>query len=149
MQHATWTLLESKATSFKPGEKAPFNPSGVSAIRRSSVSDGIKPTFGYRATEEDKHVVDGHVVHETGKYPGTRGWAARWEKVEVEVLPGEKWKEGAKNQIRLRPFSEAPSNIALIKLEEDEYAENGAGEEAGGEEFDEKYWDAFLDATDD
>jgi hypothetical protein len=150
MQHATWTLLESKDKSFVAGEKAPFNPSGVSAIRRSSVSDGVKPTFGYRANEEEKHIPGGHVIHETGKYPGTRGWAAQWQKIDVEVVPGEKWQDGSKNQIRLRPFSEAPSKIALVELEEDEFAENDEEEEdESGERFDEKYWDAFLDATDD
>jgi hypothetical protein len=149
MQHATWTLLSSKDQSFTAGEKAPFNPSGVSAIRRSSVSDGVKPTFGYRANDEEKHIPGGHVIHETGKYPGTRGWAAQWQKVEIEVLPGEKWNDGVKNQIRLRPFSEAPSKIALVELDEDEYAKNGEEEDEGAEEFDEKYWDTFLDATDD
>ena len=149
MQHATWTLLSSKEK-FVAGEKAPFNPSGVSAIRRTSVSDGVKPTFGYRANEEEKVLPGGHVIHETGKYPGTRGWAAQWQKVEVQLLPGENLKDGAHNQIRLRQFSEEGSKIALVTLDEDEYAENGEEDEEKDEgDFDEKYWDTFLDATDD
>jgi hypothetical protein len=147
MQHATWTLLSSKDKSFTAGKQAPFIPAGVSAIRRSSVSDHVKPTFGYTASEEGKNIPGGHVIHETGKYPGTRGWAARWQKVEVDVLPGEKWKDGVKNLLRLKQFSEDPSKIAVVELDADDYAENLDNEEGEDEdEFDEDYWDAFIDA---
>lgn len=146
MQHATWTLLSSKDKSFVPGQRAPFIPAGVSAIRRSSVSDKVKPTFGYMANGEDKHIPGGHVIHETGKYPGTRGWAAQWLRVDCQVLPARKGDEVAGNQVPLR---RAPM-VAEVKLMEDVYAESNGDEDEEGKEggFDEEYWDTFLDETD-
>ena len=146
MQHATWTRLSSKDKKFVAGERAPFIPAGVSAIRRSSVSDDIKPTFGYRANEEDKHIPGGHVIHETGKYPGTRCWAAQWQIVDVQVISAEKGESATSNQITLK---RAPQ-IAVVKLHEERYARNEGDEddEANEEEFDEEYWDTFLDETD-
>lgn len=130
------------------GERAPFIPAGVSAIRRSSVSDDIKPTFGYRANEEEKHIPGGHVIHETGKYPGTRCWAAQWQRVDAKVMPAKKGETAASNQVTLK---RAPQ-VALVKLREDLYAgiedEDEEDDEEGEEEFDEEYWDAFLDETD-
>ena len=146
MQHATWTLLSSKDKAFVPGQRAPFIPAGVSAIRRSSVSDGVKPTFGYRASGEDKHIPGGHVIHETGKYPGTRGWAAQWVRVDSQVLRTTDGDEVEGNQITLR---RAPM-VAVVKLMEDDCAENDQDEDAEGKQagFDEEYWDALLDETD-
>ena len=145
MQHATWTLLSSKDKSFVTGEKAPFIPAGVSAIRRSSVSDGVKPTFGYQANDEEKHIPGGHVIHETGKYPGTRGWAAQWQRVNTQVISAKKGEDVANNQITLK---RAPM-IAVVKLQEDLYAGNEENDkDETKEDFDDEYWDAFLDETD-
>jgi hypothetical protein len=145
MSHATWTLLSSSER-FIPGERAPFNPHSVSAIRRTSVSEGVKPTFGYRENgkEKEKVLPGGSVILETGKYPGTRVWAAQWVRVEVELLDGEKW-EGKGDIVRLRRFDENGSKVARLGMVEDEFALNGEEKE---EEFDEGFWDRFLDATD-
>jgi hypothetical protein len=148
MQHATWTRLSSKDKRFVAGERAPFIPAGVSAIRRSSVSDGVKPTFGYVGNDEEKHIPGGHVIHETGKYPGTRAWAAQWQKVDTQVMSAKNGEDVVINQITLK---RAPQ-IAVVKLREDLYAENGEDEEEAEdkekEDFDEEYWDTFLDETD-
>ena len=147
MQHATWTRLSSKDRRFVAGERAPFIPAGVSAIRRSSVSDDVKPTFGYRANEEDKHIPGGHIIHETGKYPGTRGWAAQWLRVDSQVMTAKKGEAVASNQITLK---RAPQ-IAVVKLREDVYPENDEEEDEEDNlgEFDDEYWDTFLDEADD
>lgn len=143
MTHATWTSLSSKDGSFVPGQQAPFDPTSVSAMRRLSVSDGIKPTFGFRASEEEKHV-SGAVIHETGKYPGLRGWAAQWLQVDYEILPADKGKDGVENEIKLKGPSGSSPKIAVVTLDEDEYAEN---EDEGPEGMDDEYWDAFLDTA--
>lgn len=97
MTHATWTSLSSRDHSFTAGLPAPFNPGGVSAIRKLSVSEDVKPVFGVVVSDAPKEV-SGAVIHETGKYPGTRGWAAQWQKVEFEIVAAEKWKGGVVNQ---------------------------------------------------
>ena len=147
MQHATWTRLSSKDQRFVAGERAPFIPAGVSALRRSSVSDAVKPTFGYRANEEEKHIPGGHLIHETGKYPGTRGWAAQWLRVDSRVMSSKQGEPAAINEITLR---RAPQ-IAVVKLREDIYPENDedTDDEESPAQFDDEYWDAFLDKTDD
>lgn len=146
MQHATWTRLSSKDKRFVAGERAPFIPAGVSAIRRSSVSDAVKPTFGYRANEEEKHIPGGHVIHETGKYPGTRCWAAQWQRVDTQVMSAKKGEDTTSYQITLK---RAPQ-IAAVKLREDLHPGNDEDEEDDDseEDFDDEYWDAFLDETD-
>ncbi len=140
MTHATWTSLSSKQT-FIPGLPAPFDPTGVTAIRRSSVSDHVRPVFGYEEKENAKHI-PGAVIHETGKYPGTRGWAAQWEKVEVQILPAEKWKGGVNNQLMLNA-SKGSAKVAVVELKEGTYAVDNDQENE-----DEEYWDAFIDAAD-
>jgi hypothetical protein len=151
MQHATWTRLSSKDKRFVAGERAPFIPAGVSAIRRSSVSDAVKPTFGYRANEEEKHIPGGHVIHETGKYPGTRAWAAQWQRVDVKITSAKKDEDVASNHITLK---RAPQ-LAVVKLREDVHAENEEEEEEeedendSTEELDDEYWDSFIDEIDD
>jgi hypothetical protein len=138
MTHATWTSLSSKQ-SFTPGLPAPFDPTGVTAIRRSSVSEHVRPTFGYEGGEEAKHI-PGAVIHETGKYPGTRGWAAQWEKVDVKVSSG--GKGGASNQIVLQGPNGA-KKVVQVELQAKSYAQNKDEEEAD----DDEYWEEFLDAV--
>lgn len=140
MQHATWTSLSSKDSGFVAGEKAPFDPTGVSNIRRLSISENIKPTFGFRAGDEKEKHVSGSVIHETGKYPGTRGWAAQWQKVEFQIGGAEKWKEGVKSLLKLK------DGVAMVRINEDIYAKNDEGKKV---ELDDAYWEAFIDATDD
>lgn len=143
MQHATWTSLSSKETGFVPGRQAPFDPSSVASIRRLSISENIKPTFGFRGEGEEGKHVEGATIHETGKYPGTRGWAAQWQKVEFQVGGPEKWKEGVKQLVRLR------DGVAIFRVNEDIYAgAEGAGKGVGTAVFDDAYWDAFIDAAD-
>jgi len=138
MTHATWTSLSSKQT-FTPGLPAPFDPTGVTAIRRSSVSDHVRPVFGYEEKEDNKHI-PGAVIHETGKYPGTRGWAARWERVDAQIVSADKWKGGVDNQLMLHVPKSSPK-IAMVELKEGAYALNG--DKATGD--DEEYWDKFID----
>jgi len=146
MTHATWTSLTTNDPRFVPGFQAPFDPSGVSVIRRLSVSDGIKPTFGFEGEDEDGKRVEGAVVHETGKYPGTRGWAARWQRVGVTIL-----KEGAKdagqNILKLKG-ARAEGKSVEVDLEEVEEVEEDEGKDDDDEEFDEEFWDKFLDKVD-
>jgi hypothetical protein len=141
MTHATWTSLTSKQT-FTPGLQAPFDPTGVTAIRRSSVSDHVRPVFGYEEKEDAKHI-PGAVIHETGKYPGTRGWAAQWERVDVRILSADKWQGGVDNQLMLNT-SKSSAKVAVVEVKEGNYAVEGAQEGAD----DEEYWEAFLDAAD-
>jgi hypothetical protein len=140
MTHATWSRLSSKQK-FVPGLPAPFDPTGVTAIRRSSVSEHVKPVFGYEENEEIKHIPGGHVIHETGKYPGTRGWAAQWELVDAQILPAEKAK-GGNNQLPLQVPGQG-SQVAVVELKEGVYAKN----EDEGAVDDEEYWEKFLDVV--
>ncbi len=142
MTHATWTSLSSKQT-FIPGLQAPFDPTGVTAIRRSSVSDHVRPVFGYEEKEDKKHI-PGAVIHETGKYPGTRGWAAQWERIDVQILSAEKWQGGVNNQLMLNT-SKGTAKVAVVELKEGAYAEDDDEDEDAD---DEEYWEKFLDATD-
>ncbi|KAG4420106.1 hypothetical protein IFR04_006765 [Cadophora malorum] len=142
MQHATWTSLSSKDKGFVAGGKAPFDPTGVSNLRRLSISENIKPTIGFRAGDDEekaKHI-SGAVIHETGKYPGTRGWAAQWQKIEFQIGGNDKWKEGEKTLLKLK------DGVAIVRINEDLYAKNDGGKSV---ELDDKYWEAFIDATDD
>lgn len=136
MTHATWTSLSSDQT-FTPGLQAPFDPTGVTQIRRLSVSDGVRPTFGYTPTDAGKHV-SGAVIHETGKYPGIRGWAAQWRKVDIQIVSKDKVKGGAQNQLALK---NSPK-IAVIEVQEnaEKYTKGSV------EVIDEDYWEAFQDA---
>ena len=136
MTHATWTSLSSKEQEFDVGLQAPFNPSGVSAIRRLSVSDAVKPAFGFRANEEEKHV-SGAVIHETGKYPGTRGWAAKWQKIDVEVRSS--GESSSDNEIKLA----SGHKVAAVKLKAGVCA--NSQDSLSSDDLDEKFWDAFLD----
>ncbi|PMD29393.1 hypothetical protein L207DRAFT_538810 [Hyaloscypha variabilis F] len=140
MTHATWSKLSSKQK-FTPGLPAPFDPTGVTAIRRSSVSEHVKPVFGYEEKEDNKHVPGGAVIHETGKYPGTRGWAAQWELVDVKILPADKAK-GGNNQLPLHVPGQG-AKVAVVELDEGEYAKNGDE----GAIDDEEYWEKFLDVV--
>ncbi|CZT11257.1 uncharacterized protein RCO7_09949 [Rhynchosporium graminicola] len=143
MQHATWTSLSSKDPGFIAGQKAPFDPSGVSNLRRLSISENVKPTIGFRASEgEEKKSVNGAIIHETGKYPGTRAWAAQWQKIEFQVGGNEKWKEGVKRLLKLK------EGVAMVRVNEDVYAEDGEGK-GNRVELNDAYWEAFIDATDD
>lgn len=142
MQHATWTSLSSKDPGFIAGEKAPLDPTGVSNIRRLSISENIKPTFGFRGGDEETKNVSGVVLHETGKYPGTRAWAARWQKVEALVGGNDKWKDGVSNLLKLK------EGVAMVRLNEDIYAKREGGKDVS-KDLDDSYWDTFLDATDD
>jgi len=143
MTHATWTSLSSTAT-FTPGMPAPFNPSAVSEIRRSSVSEGVRPTIGFEETEHSKRIGNA-IIYETGKYPGTRGWAAQWERVDVRIVGESEWKGGVDNQFMLKTKGE--QKIAVVELEEGVFGgvEDGVKESA----IDDDYWDAFLDGCED
>jgi hypothetical protein len=146
MTHATWSSLSSKNSSFTAGVQAPFDPTGVTAIRRSSVSDGVRPTFGYTASEEANHI-PGAVIHETGKYPGTRVWAVQWQLVDAQILPAEKWQADADNQLKLKDTSELAPKIAVVEIRADSYAENAAQEDENVSGLDDEYWESFLDAS--
>ena len=140
MTHTTWTSLTSEQK-FTAGLQAPFDPTGVSAIRRSSVSEHVRPVFGLEdTTSGEDRKIEGAVIHETGKYPGTRGWAARWEPLEIKVIAADQAK-GGPNDIQLRG-----PKVAVVELDAGEYAEDG--DEVGSDEFDEKYWDDLLEAAD-
>jgi len=141
MTHATWTSLSSKAHSFTAGAPAPFNPGGVSQIRKLSVSDHVKPVFGVQVSDEPKHI-SGAVIHETGKYPGTRGWAAQWQKVEVSIASGKESGKLGANKLLLGDSSE---KVAVVKLDEDTYAKREEDEEEDDEDADDEFWEAFLD----
>lgn len=146
MTHATWTSLSSKEHTFTAGLQAPFDPTGVSAIRRLSVSDGVRPTFGYTASDDVKHV-SGAVIHETGKYPGTRCWAAQWQLVDTQILSADKRKDGLNNQLKLKNTAETSAKIALVDIREGVYAESKSQKDEDGNVFDDDYWEAFLDAA--
>jgi hypothetical protein len=141
MTHATWTSLSSNQ-SFIVGLQAPFDPTGVTAIHRSSVSDHVRPTFGFEENKDAKHI-PGATIHETGKYPGTRGWAAQWERVDTQILSAEKWKGGVDNQLMLNIPKSSPK-IAVVELKAESYAQNGAQQSTEEDE----YWEAFIDAVD-
>jgi hypothetical protein len=101
----------------------------------------VKPVFGYEENEDNKLVPGGAVIHETGKYPGTRGWAAQWELVDAHVLPADKGK-GGNNELALHvPGQDA--KIAAVDLKAGEYATNGDE----GVVDDEEYWEKFLDVV--
>jgi len=138
MTHATWTSLSAKGHTFTPGLKAPFNPTAVSAVRKLSISEDVKPAFGFQPNEAAKHI-SGTVIHETGKYPGLRGWAAQWQKVDVKVLTADSADE--ENRFELKG-SANPPRVAVVELLEDVYAKK---EDKGTDELDEEYWDSFLD----
>jgi hypothetical protein len=140
MTHATWTRLSSKQR-FIPGLPAPFDPTGVTAIRRSSVSEHVKPVFGYEEKEDTKHI-PGAVIHETGKYPGTRGWAAQWELVDAQILPADKGKGDADNQLLLHVPGQS-AKIAVVELKKGAYAQN----EGEGALDDDEYWEKFVDVV--
>ncbi|KAK6586890.1 hypothetical protein PZA11_000180 [Diplocarpon coronariae] len=144
MQHATWTSLSCKDDAgFVAGKRAPFGPSEVSHIRRLSISENVKPTFGFRAEGEGFQRVEGATIHETGKYPGTRAWAAQWQKIEFQVGGKEKWKEGVKELVKLK------DGVAIVRINEDIFAGDGSnGKESAKELFDDLYWNAFMDAID-
>ena len=142
MTHATWTSLSGGAT-FKAGFPAPFDPTCVSKIRRSSVSEGVRPTFGFVGNDEAKHI-SGAVIHETGKYPGLRGWAAQWQKIEWHTSPGSKRDEDSKNQVILARVDDSPPKVAVLTLEDEVYARNEPQDE---DTKDDDYWEEFLDAV--
>jgi hypothetical protein len=139
MTHATWTSLSSKEP-FTPGTQAPFDPTGVSTIRRLSVSEGIKPAFGFRGSNEEPKV-EGTVIHETGKYPGTRGWAAQWQRVDAKIESEDKWKGGVDNQLSLKS-----PKIAVVELHGGANPTN-EDENEDEEGLDDEQWEAFLDAA--
>ncbi|KAH8679663.1 hypothetical protein BGZ60DRAFT_400397 [Tricladium varicosporioides] len=151
MKHATWTSLTpaaSQASKFVPGLQAPFDPTGVTAIRRSSVSEHIRPTFGFQGESKEGTEVGGNIIHETGKFPGLRGWAARWERVEIAVKDaGEGGGEHHDNGMKLVLLKGA-SKIAHLRLAEGGYAR--ADEEEDDEDVDEDsgYWKPYLDVVD-
>ena len=94
--------------------------------------------------KKEKHV-SGATIHETGKYPGLRVWAARYERVGVDIQPGEKWKEGVGN-LKLR-LEEGVRKFAVVGLK-GETATLGEGKGKGVGEFSEKFWEEFLDNAD-
>lgn len=89
-----------------------------------------------------KHV-SGATIHETGKYPGLRGWAARWEKVDVKILPGEKWTE-APGHLKLK-LEEGVRKFAVVQLS-GELASDNKGVDVP---FDDEFWEEFLDKAED
>ena len=139
MTHATWTSISSSDT-FTPGLQAPFDPTGVSSLRRLSVSESVRPVVGFQDTPK-KHI-SGAEIHETGKYPGLRGWAARWEKIDVKIMSAEKWTDGPTN-LKLR-LEEGVRKFAVVGVS-GEVATDG-GEVDG---FDEEFWEEFLESADD
>jgi hypothetical protein len=135
MTHSTWSLLSTsnpdESKRFTPGLASPFDPSAVQNLRRLSVSEGVKPTFGFRAErKEEERNIEGVKVEETGKFPGVRAWAARWERVV--------WGEGEGEKLRLKGGKEV-----MVRL-----GKGYAGNEAEEIDDDEKFWDAFLDKAD-
>jgi hypothetical protein len=137
MTHATWTLLSSpeETERFTPGLASPFDPSAVESLRRLSVSEGVKPTFGFRAEkgEEEERRIEGVKVLETGKFPGVRAWAGRWERVY--------WGDGEGERLRLK----GDEKDVVVGLRDGEYAENKGDDEEVDDDDDEKFWDGFLD----
>jgi hypothetical protein len=154
MTHTTFTILESSDKSEHDkilsvaGQQAPFDPTGVSAIRRSSVSEHVKPVFGLDDAvssgdgDKGREVANGIKIVETGKYPGTRGWAARWQEIGVKVVGSSK-ATGGEGELQLRG-----EKVAVVEIEAGEFAEDGdeVGEEDG---YDEAYWDQLLEIADD
>ncbi|KAG9245691.1 hypothetical protein BJ878DRAFT_574667 [Calycina marina] len=132
MAHATWTSLSSNNQDFVPGKQAPFDPCENSTLRRLSVSEHVNPTFGFRANNEAINV-HGAVIHETGKYPGLRGWAVRYQKVGVKVLDGEK---SGGNALKLKS-----GTTAMVEVNPDIFAEN---KNTASDGLDEEFFDAFL-----
>lgn len=146
MTHATHTTLtpspSSQTKAFIPGTRAPFDPTGVTALRRSSVSEHVRPVIGLDdsvSTGEGKKV-EGVVIHETGKYPGTRGWAARWERVGVRIAAKG---EGGKSGVVVRRKGTQEERIAEVELEGVVVEDGDEEEDERGEEF----WDQFLDVV--
>jgi hypothetical protein len=139
MTHATWTSLSSPHT-FTPGLQAPFDPTGVTAIRRSSVSEHVRPVIGFEDTVSGEgKKVEGAVIHETGKYPGTRGWAARWERVGVKILGKGEKSVGSGVIVKRKGSTDertATLEVEGVVLDDDEEEEDE----------EEQYWDKFLDA---
>jgi hypothetical protein len=149
IQHATWTnisVTSSQASSFTPGLPAPFNTPGINSLRKLSVSDRVRPVIGFNDPDDEKkeRKIDGTQILETGKYPGSRVWAARWEKVEYTVKDGKEWKD-EKGNLKLR-LEEGVRKFASVRLKEGEYAENRVDE---GKVFDDKFWEEYLDDLDD
>jgi len=109
----------------------------VTAIRRSSVSEHVKPVIGFEDTVSGEgKKVEGAVIHETGKYPGTRGWALRWERVEVKILgKGEK----ADGVVVKRKGSD-DERIATLVLD------GVVVDDEDEEDEEDDYWDKFVDA---
>ncbi|CAG8971582.1 hypothetical protein HYALB_00009231 [Hymenoscyphus albidus] len=144
MTHATWTSLSSKDHSFIAGTQAPFDPTGISAIRRLSTSGSVRPVVGLPTPDDEiKKNISGTVIHETGKYPGTRCWAAQWTKIDVEIVAVEQ-AEGDADEVRLKGDEK---RIAVVDCEAGRYALNGGKDGGNADEFGEEYWDEFLDAT--
>ena len=106
------------------------------------MSDRVRPTFGFKDSEDaqkEKHI-SGTQILETGKYPGSRVWAARWERVDAVVKDGKEWKDEA-NNLKLR-LEEGVRKFASVKLKEGEYAENRVDE---GKVLSDKFWEDYLD----
>lgn len=144
MTHATWTKLSSKDHSFIAGTQAPFDPTGISAIRRLSTSGSVRPVVGLEVPDDSsKKNISGTVIHETGKYPGTRGWAAQWTRINVDIVSADK-AEGDADEIKLKGDK---SRIAVVDILEGSYAENESKEYGNDDNLGDEYWDAFLDAT--
>jgi hypothetical protein len=145
MQHATWTSISTskdQSNAFTPGLQAPFDPSGVSNLRRLSVSDNVRPVIGHK--DEPKKHISGAEIVETGKYPGLRGWAGRWEKVDWQVKDGKEWTDSPSN-LKLR-LEEGVRKFAALNVKSGQYAENKYLDE---EKFTDKFWEEFLDDADD
>jgi hypothetical protein len=103
----------------------------VQNLRRLSVSEGVKPTFGYRAEKGEEREIEGVKVEETGKFPGVRAWAARWER----VVWGDGDGEGKGGKLGLKGGKEVVINLG----------KGYAGNEEDEFDDDEKFWDGFLD----
>ena len=93
-----------------------------------------------------KHI-PGAVIHETGKYPGTRGWAAQWERIDIQLLPQEKWQGGMDNHLMLKNKPGSIPKIAEVKLQDQVYAEQDDDDD-DEEAEDDEYWQSFLDIVD-
>lgn len=145
MQHATWTnisITQEQSASFTPGLPAPFDPTGVSNLRRLSVSDRVRPVIGFKDNDDEKkeRKIDGTQILETGKYPGSRVWAARWEKVEAVIKDGKEWKDEVGN-LKLR-LEEGVRKFASVRFKAGAYAENRVDE---SKVLDDKFWEEYLD----
>ena len=81
------------------------------------------------------------MIHETGKYPGTRGWALRWEKVDVKIL--EEGKAAGEDGIAVRN-AKGEERVAVLEVGGGPIVDDEEEEEE--EDDDEEYWDKFLDA---